>query len=97
MHCIVRSYAGAGAKELFDLIVERKDEVERVLRSDVPGLVSYALVPTQQGGFTVTTCKDKAGCDASAKVAAGWIKANAAHIGTSPPAISEGPVALHLV
>jgi ABC-2 type transport system ATP-binding protein len=37
---VIRSYAGPGAKELFDLIVERKDEVEGLLR-DVTGFVGY--------------------------------------------------------
>ena len=39
----MRTYSGAGAKELFTLLEQRKAEVEAVMRT-VPGLVSYTLV-----------------------------------------------------
>ena len=37
MHVVSRYYAGPGAKELFDLLGERKAEVEALLK----GAVSY--------------------------------------------------------
>ena len=40
MHVVIRSYAGAGASELFDLLEQRSDEV-RELIGGVPGFVSY--------------------------------------------------------
>ena len=43
MYAVVRTYSGAGAKELFTLLEQRKAEVEAVMRA-VPGLVSYTLV-----------------------------------------------------
>ena len=39
MYAVVRTYPGAGAKDLFNLLEQRKAEVEAVIRS-VPGLVS---------------------------------------------------------
>jgi hypothetical protein len=33
MHAVVRSYSGPGARELFDLLEARKDDVESVIRS----------------------------------------------------------------
>ena len=43
MHAVVRNYSGAGAKQLFDLLEQRKADVEANLRK-VPGLVSYTLL-----------------------------------------------------
>ena len=95
MHAVVRTYSGAGAKELFDLLEERKAEVEETLRS-VSGFVSYALIHTGNGGVTVTVCEDKAGTDESVQTARDWIQANASDLGTAPPSISEGRVVLHV-
>ena len=94
MHAVVRSYAGSGAKELFDLLEARKDEVETLIRG-VSGFVSYTLIRTEDGGATVTVCNDKAGTDESLQVARDWIQQNAADLGVSPPTVSEGPVAIH--
>ena len=95
MHAVVRTYAGAGAKQLFDLLIERKAEVEAVLRS-VPGLVSYTMISSGDGGVTVTVCQDKAGTDESVRVAKEWTQKNASTIGTSPPVVTEGSVALQI-
>ena len=94
MHTVIRSYSGAGAKELFDLLEKRTSEIESLMRS-VQGFVSYTLVRTADGGFSVTTCNDKAGVDESVQKAKDWIAANAAGTSASPPAISEGTVILH--
>ena len=91
MHAVVRNYSGAGAKQLFDLLEQRKVEVESVIRK-VPGLVSYTLVRSGDGGMSVTVCKDKAGADESLKVAREWIKKNASNVQANPPVISEGSV-----
>jgi uncharacterized protein (UPF0218 family) len=91
MHAVVRNYSGSGAKELFDMLEERKGEVEEVIRS-VSGLVAYTMVRTADGGVTVTICQDKAGTDESLEVARNWIKENASDLSTSPPAVSEGTV-----
>ncbi len=95
MYSMVRFYSGPGAVELFDLLIERKAEVESILR-DVSGLVSYDLIKTAEGGVTVTVCEDKAGTDESLTKAMDWLKENASHLGVAAPGVSEGPVALHL-
>lgn len=95
MYGVVRSYAGSGAKELFDRIVERKDEVEGLLRG-VTGFVSYTLIQTDDGGATVTVCQDKAGADESIQVAHDWVAANAADLGAPAPTVTEGSVGMHL-
>ena len=48
MHAVVRNYSGAGAKQLFDLLEERKADVEAVIRK-VPGLVSYTMLRSGDG------------------------------------------------
>ena len=95
MHAVVRSYSGSGAKELFDLIEERKAEVESVIRS-VTGFISWLCIGTDDGGVTVTVCQNKAGTDESIQVAWAWIRENASDLATSPPAVSEGSVLLHV-
>lgn len=95
MHAVVRSYAGRGARELFDLIEARRPDVEALLRG-VSGFHSYVLFRTQDGGVTVTVCDDKSGTDESVRVAAQWIRDNAADLSPNPPSVSEGPVVFEL-
>ena len=95
MYAIVRNYSGAGAKQLFDVLERQKAEVEATLRK-VPGLVSYTLVRSGDGGMSITVCKDKAGADESLKVARDWIQKNASNTGASPPAVMEGSVIVQI-
>ena len=95
MHAVIRSYSGAGAKELFDLLEARKDDVQSLI-GRVTGFVSYSLVRTGEGGISVTVCQDKTGTDESLQVARNWIIENAADLETSAPSVSEGAVILHL-
>ena len=95
MHAVVRNYSGSGAKELFDLLEQRIDEVESIIRG-VQGFAAYSVIRTDDGGVTVTVCQDKAGTDESLRVARDWIQQNASDLNTNPPAVSEGSVLLHL-
>ncbi len=95
MHAVVRTYSGQGAKELFELLEQRKADVERVIRS-VSGLQSYSLIRTAEGGISVTVCKDKSGTDESVRLAAEWVRENASELATEPPAVSDGTVILQL-
>ncbi len=95
MHTVVRSYTGKGGKELFDVLEKNKANVEKTLRS-VKGLVSYSLVRTSDGGFSVTVCNDKAGTDESVQKARDWIAKNAHGAGAPAPTVSEGSVILHI-
>ena len=74
---------------------KNKADVEKTMGS-VKGLVSYTLVRTADGGFSVTVCKDKAGTDESLQKAKDWMAKNAAGTGVAAPKISEGSVVLHL-
>ncbi len=95
MYAVVRTYSGPGANELFELLEQRKAEVDDLIRP-ISGFVSYSLIRTDDGGVTVTVCEDKTGTDESIQVARDWIQANASDLGVNPPSISEGQVALHL-
>jgi hypothetical protein len=95
MHAVIRTYSGPGAKELFDLLEQRKSDVESLIRS-VKGLVSYSLVRTSDGGVTMTVCEDKAGSDDSVQKAKDWIAKNGSEIGASAPIVSEGAAILQL-
>ena len=73
MYAVIRNYPGAS--QLFDLLDSKKEDVERAIRG-VPGLVSYTLLRTVDGGVSVTVCQDKSGADESVRVAGEWVRAN---------------------
>ena len=95
MYAVVRTYSGPGAKDLFNLLERRETEVEAVIRS-VPGLVSYTLVQSAEGGMSVTVCQDKAGADESMRVAKEWIQQHASELGSKSPAVKEGSVLVQI-
>jgi hypothetical protein len=95
MHAVVRTYSGKGAKELLDVLEKSKADVEKLIRS-VKGFVSYSLVRTAGGGFSVSVYQDKAGVDESVRLARDWISKNAGNTGAAAPTISEGATILHL-
>ena len=95
MHAVVRTYAGQGAAELFELLGQREEDVA-ALMTEVPGFVSYSAVRSGDGGVAVTVCDDKAGAEESSRLAAEWVKEN---VGTTVdrPEITEGDAVLHFV
>ena len=95
MQVVIRTYAGKGAKELFDVLENRKADVESIIRS-VKGFVSYTLARSGDGGFSVTVCQDKAGIDESVQKAREWIATNAGNTGVGAPNVSDGTVLLNL-
>jgi len=95
MHTVIRNYSGSGATGLIDLLEDKKEEVESLIRA-VSGFVSYSLVRTDGGCVTVTVCQDKAGTDESLQLAREWIQENAANLDVSPPTVTEGSNILYL-
>lgn len=94
MHAVIRKYSGPGASRLFDELELRCHEVEKIMLG-VPGLRTYSLVRTKEGGFSVTICRDRAGTEESTRRASGWIEENFP-VADGPPEIIEGVVILHL-
>jgi len=95
MHAVIRTYAGSGAKKLFEELENHKAAIEKLIRP-VKGLVSYALVHTADGGISLTICQDKAGIDESVRLAADFIRQNVPATGASPPTIKEGTVVVQI-
>ena len=95
MQAVIRTYAGAGANKLFEELEKHKRAIEELIRP-VKGLVSYALVHTADGGFSLTICQDKAGLDESVKLAADFIRKNVPATGASPPTVKEGTVVVQI-
>lgn len=94
MYAVVRTFSGSGAKGLFDLLENRKSEVDAAMRC-VPGLVSYTLLRSGDGGVSVTVCQEKKGTDASMQVAREWVQQNRSGFGW-PPIVEEGVVVVHI-
>jgi hypothetical protein len=96
MHAVVRTYSGQGAKELLDVLEKNKTTIEQLIRG-IEGFVSFSLVRTNDGGFTVSVFQDKTGTDESIRVAREWITKNAGTIGAAPPKVVEGSVILQVI
>ncbi len=94
MYAVIRSYEGGGSTALIDLIEERRDEVERLLRG-VNGFIGYTVIRTAKGGATITFCLDKVGTDEIAQLARDWVIEHAAGMGVPPAKVTEGDVPLH--
>jgi hypothetical protein len=93
MHVTVRTYAGSGARELADVIVENEDTV-RSLISEIDGFQAYYLVRTDDGCVTISVFDAAAGGEESSRRAAEWIRENAADLSAAPPQISSGEAAI---
>jgi hypothetical protein len=91
MHAVIRHYKGN--VQLFDELARRTDEVEELIRG-VPGFVSYSLVRTADGGFSVSVYQDQSGTQESTRRAADWIKQNVPDVAGNPPEVIEGDAIL---
>ena len=93
MHTVVRTYSGKGAAETIDLIIANKLDVKKLMHS-VKGFVDYALVKTEDGGFSVTISKNEKAAEAITAVALEWVIANASHLKAKPPKVMSGKISL---
>ena len=88
MYTVVRRYTGAGP--LARAMVERRQEVEDVLRG-VPGFQSYNALRARDGTVaTITICDDQAGTAESTRRAAAWVREHLAGVSINPAEITEG-------
>jgi len=74
---------------------QRKADVEAVMRT-VPGLVSYTLVRSLDGGVAVTVCEDQAGAEESTRLAKEWIEQHASEFGSKLPDVDLGSVLVQI-
>jgi hypothetical protein len=91
MYLTVRKYSGAN--ELIDVLVQNESEVRRLIR-EIDGFHAYYLVKTEDGGISISVFADKRGAEESNRVAAEWIRTNAAGVSASPPEVSAGAVVI---
>jgi hypothetical protein len=94
MHAVIRSYSGPGAKAFADILEARKNDVMQLMRP-ISGFVSYSFVRSADGGTSITVCQDAAGTRESMRLAADWVKQNAADTGVRAPDVTEGAVTIH--
>ena len=87
MHVVVRHYKGSS--KLIDELVQRRGDVEELIRG-VPGFVAYYLVKTADGGASISVFADKAGTQESNVRAATYLKENLAGVAAGPPEVIEG-------
>ena len=94
MHTVIRTYSGAGAVETIDLIIASKKDIKKIMRA-VKGFISYSVIKTETGGFSITVSKNEKASDAITTAAREWVVANAAHLKAKAPKITGGTVSLH--
>jgi heme-degrading monooxygenase HmoA len=87
MDVVIRHYQGAA--ELMDELERRSGEVEQLIRG-IAGFVSYYLVRTSEGGFSVSVFEDSTGTQESIKQAAEFIRTNLPSLSVSPPEVIQG-------
>ena len=94
MHAVVRNYSGSEASQLFNELEGLLAGIEEAIRS-IPGVVTYTLLRTSNGGTSITVCDTKATADESVRVAAEFI---GQHCSTraNPPDVTEGATMLHI-
>ena len=78
------------------MLDKNKITIERLIR-EIKGFISFSLVQTDEGGFTVSVFQDKTGTDESTRVAREWISKNAGTVGAAPPKVTEGAVLLQVM
>lgn len=94
MNAVIKIYSGRGAGNMFDILEERKDEVENLMRS-ISGFQAYTVIRAALGGITVIVCQDKKGAEESQAISRAWRKRHCATLSVNPPMVSEGPVIIN--
>jgi heme-degrading monooxygenase HmoA len=94
MYAVIRRYTvGRGS---VDALLRRVDESAVPLISKIPGFVSYYALKTKDGRVaSISVFDTEAGTEESTKVAATWVKENAASYALGTPDITAGEVLVH--
>ena len=92
MYASTRYYAGN--TELADALVERQDDVRRII-SEIDGFQAYYLLRSESGDtISISVYDDQAGAERSNEAAAEWVRENLPDMNVSAPNIAAGEVAL---
>ena len=87
MHAVIRHYKGSS--KLIDELVERRKDVEELIRG-VDGFVAYYLVRTADGGASISVFENESGTTESTRRAAAYLKENLDGVVAGPPEVVEG-------
>ncbi len=91
MFATVRLYSGS--PDLADALVERQDEVKRLI-SGIDGFKAYYLVRSAESTASVSVYENEAGAEESNRIAAAWIVENVPDLKVAAPQISAGEVVI---
>ena len=91
-YAVVRTYQGAGP--LIDELEKRSDDVENLIRA-IKGFIHYALVRSDDGGFSMGIFEDKEGAEESVRRAREFIATNLPDLGVAPEVV-QGETVVHL-
>jgi len=81
MYATIRAYQGN--RELANALVERQDDVRRLI-SEIDGFKAYYLLSIDEGTATVSVFDSKEGVEASTAAAAAWLADNLPDMAASP-------------
>ena len=86
-YAVVRHYKGS--PDLIDELGRRTDDVKTLI-SGIEGFISYALVRTDDGGYSVSIYETSEGVEESTRRAREYIQQNLSDMNVAPPEILEG-------
>ena len=86
-YAVVRHYKWS--PDLIDELGRRTDEVTKLIR-DIEGFISYALVRTDDGGYSVSIYETSEGVEESTRQAREWVQQNLSHLKPAPPEVLQG-------
>jgi heme-degrading monooxygenase HmoA len=86
-YAVVRHYKES--QGLIDELGRRAEDVETLIRG-VEGFISYALVRTDNGGYSVSIYETSDGVEESTRRAREYIQQNLSEMSVSPPEVLGG-------
>jgi hypothetical protein len=89
MFACVRTYSGNPG--LADTLTSKGEDLERAMRT-APAFIAYYLMRTPDGAITWTLCGNRAGAEASNRIASDWIRQNIPFAVPHPPQIHVGEI-----
>ncbi len=84
---VVRHYREA--QDLIDELSRRTEDVETLI-SEIDGFISYALVRTDNGGYSVSIYETSEGAEESTRRAREYMQQNLADMNVAPPEVLSG-------
>jgi hypothetical protein len=92
MYVVVRKWANAAA--LADVLVQREQEVKRLLEG-VEGFVAYYAIRDGGTVTSVSVYQTREGTQESTRIAGAWVKEHLPGAAIGAPEVTEGETFLH--